>query len=181
MCSNESGQCLSLLPPGIFGQVAVFSAGYVGSAVAGAGLLIATFRFKLRRWVLGAAAVWLTLMALLYARDAFTLLFCFGTAGVLGAAAKWLPEDAVDLLNLFLAAFSMLYVVLDLRDDLWSATRAQTDAALLADLTYVPSIVWALIWSVASLAILGGAAWFAFSGPGSSRQASKRLRPTVEY
>lgn len=158
--TDQSGQCLSLLPPSIFGQIFVYSSGYVGSAVAGGALLLATLRFNLRRWVLGATCVWLVVMGLLYAGDPFTLLFCLGTAGVMAAGAKWLPTGAVDVVNLFIAAFSGLYVVFDLRDDLWdSAVRARSDAALLSDLTIVPAFLWAGIWTLLAFGILALAVW----------------------
>ncbi len=155
LASNESGYCISRLPEGTLRQIAVYSAGYVGSAIAGSLLLLATFRFRLRRAVLGGMSVWLAGMGLLYGRDPFTLFFCLGGAAALGLGAKFLPDGAADALNLFLAAFSSLYAVIDLRDDLWnSAVRGRSDAALLADLTYVPSIVWAGLWTLGSLVIL---------------------------
>lgn len=160
LAANESGSCLSLLPPGVFAKVAVYSGGYLGSAVAGAGLLLATFRFRLGRWVLGAACVWLGVMGVLYAGDTFTLAFCLGTALVMGLGAKFLPNGAVDFVNLFIAAFTSLYAVFDLRDDLWnSAVRARSDAALLADLTWVPAVVWAVLWTVLGVGLLAWAAY----------------------
>jgi hypothetical protein len=156
LAANESGSCLSSLPSGTLAQVAVYSAGYVGSALAGAFLLLATFRFRLRRVVLGAACVWLAVMGVLYAGDGFTLAFCMGTAVVLGLAAKYLPEGGVDMLNLFLATFTALYVAFDLRSDLWhGASGSVSDAALLANVTPVPSWAWATIWSCVSLLVLG--------------------------
>ncbi|XXF75992.1 M50 family metallopeptidase [Myxococcaceae bacterium GXIMD 01537] len=160
LASNESGACMSRLPEGVLRQVAVYSAGYVGSAVAGAVLLLATFRLGLRRWMLGAACVWLGVMGVLYARDPFTLMFCAGTALALGLAAKYLPDGLVEVLNLFLATFTALYAAFDLRSDLWnSAVRAQSDASMLAERTHVPAMVWAVIWSLLSLALLGAAAY----------------------
>ncbi|WP_141589609.1 MULTISPECIES: M50 family metallopeptidase [unclassified Myxococcus] len=160
LAANESGSCLSRLPPGLFAKVAVYSGGYLGSAVAGAGLMLATFRFRLRRWVLGTASVWLTVMGLVYAGDGFTLLFCLGTAVVLALGAKFLPDGVVDALNLFIAAFTALYALFDLRSDLWnSAVRSQSDAALLADLTYVPAVVWAALWSLLAIGLLAVAAY----------------------
>jgi hypothetical protein len=144
----------------------VYSAGYLGSAIAGGILVLATLRYSAGRWVMGAAAVWLALMGLMYGRDPFTLLFCFGTSAAMGAGAKYLPKGAVDAVNLFIASFSALYAAFDLRSDLWdSAARAHTDAALLADHTLVPAIVWALLWSLASLAILGVFLWRAVQAP----------------
>jgi hypothetical protein len=163
---NEGGQCLSRLPDSALGAIVVYSAGYVGSALVGGVLLLSTYRYRARRWMLGAAAVWLVVMALLYGRDAFTLAFCLGTAGALGLAARFLPQDLVDVVNLFLAAFCSLYAVFDLRSDLWDgATRARSDAALLAQITYVPSVVWAALWTLASLAILGAFLWRALQAP----------------
>ncbi|WP_309889252.1 M50 family metallopeptidase [Archangium sp.] len=156
LAANESGSCLSRLPSGMMAQVAVYSAGYLGSALTGAFLLLATFRFRLRRVVLGAACVWLAGMGVLYAGDSFTRAFCMGTALVLGLAAKYLPEGGVDMLNLLLATFTALYVAFDLRSDLWhGAEGSVSDAALLANVTPVPSWAWAAIWSFASLALLG--------------------------
>ncbi len=159
---DESGACLSRVPNGFLAQVVVYSSGYVGSAVAGAALLLATFRFRLRRAVLVAGSIWLAVMGVAYAGNLFTLLFCLGTAGLLAACARLLPDGAVEVLNLFVAAFSALYVVFDLRDDLWDhRVRAISDAALLAELTWVPEILWAVLWTLFSLAILGAAAWSA--------------------
>lgn len=155
LSSDQSGYCLSRLPEGTLRQITVYSAGYLGSTIAGSLLLLATFRFRMRRAVLGGMSVWLAVVGLLYGRDTFTLFFCFGAAAALGLAAKFLPDGAADALNLFLAAFSVLYAVIDLRDDLWDgAVRTRSDAALLSDLTYVPSIVWAAVWTVGSVVIL---------------------------
>jgi hypothetical protein len=171
--SDESGACLSLLPPGVFRQIIVFSAGYLGSAVMGAVLMLATFRFRARRLVLGAACVWLTVMGVMYARDTFTLAFCLGTAVVLGLAAKFLPVGAVEVVNLFLAAFTALYALFDFRSDLWNgAVRGSSDAGLLAAQTWVPAIVWAALWTLLGIALLGWAAYksmHADSGPSQIR------------
>ncbi|HVE86705.1 MAG TPA: M50 family metallopeptidase [Myxococcales bacterium] len=163
---NEAGQCLSRLPDSALGATIVYSAGYVGSALVGGVLLLSTYRYGVRRWMLGAASAWLVVMGLLYGRDLFTIAFCLGTAAVLAAAARWLPAELVDVVNLFLAAFCALYAVFDLRSDLWDgATRAHSDAALLAQLTSVPPIIWAVLWTAASLAILGAFLWRALRAP----------------
>ncbi|MFT3709827.1 MAG: M50 family metallopeptidase [Archangium sp.] len=157
---DQGGQCLSRIPEGFFAKVIVFSAGYVGSAIISVLLLVASFRFDARRAMLGAACVWLALMGVFYARDAFTLAFSIGMAVAFGLGAKFLPKDVVGGLNVFIASFTALYAVMDLKDDLWnSAVRAHSDAQLLADVTIVPAIVWAVLWSVLSVAILIAGAW----------------------
>ncbi len=160
IAANQSGACLSYLPPGWGAKVLVYSAGYLGSALAGGALILATLRFRASRWVLGILCLWLLVMATFYAGDLFTLLFCVATALALGMGAKLLPVSVVDLVNLFLAAFSSLYVLFDLREGLWNPlARAHSDAALLANLTFVPAIIWAAIWTLLALALLALFAW----------------------
>jgi dolichyl-phosphate-mannose--protein O-mannosyl transferase len=67
----------------------------------------------------------------------------------------------VDFVNLFIAAFTALYAVFDLRDDLWNpAVRSRSDAALLADLTWVPAVVWAGLWTLLAVGLLAAAAYW---------------------
>ncbi len=152
---NESGECLSSIPTSFFARTIVYSAGYVGSALISVVLLLLTFRFDLRRLVLGAACVWLVLMGVFYARDPFTLAFCAGMAAAFGLGARFLPPQVVGVVNLFLASFTALYAAMDLKDDLWnSAVRARSDAQLLADITPIPALVWATVWTALSAALL---------------------------
>jgi hypothetical protein len=159
---DESGACLSRIPEGFFARAIVFSAGYVGSAIIAVLLLVLSFRFNARRAMLFAACGWLALMGIFYARDGFTLLFALVMAGMFGVGAKWLPDALVGALNLFIASFTALYAVMDLKDDLWnSAVRSHSDAQLLADLTIVPAVLWAALWTLVSVAVLLGGAWLA--------------------
>ncbi len=177
--ADQSGECFSLLPEGVFRRIIVFSAGYLGSSVAGAALLLATFRFRLRRWVLGAACVWLVVMGVLYVspRDLFTLAFCLGTAVVMGLAAKFLPDGAVDVVNLFLAAFTALYALFDFREDLWnSAVRGHSDAGLLAQQTWVPAIIWAGLWTLMGIGLLG---WAAYKSMHAEHRSSRMRMPPL--
>jgi hypothetical protein len=160
---DESGRCLSSLPRSYLAQVLVYSAGYVGSALAGAALLLATLRYQAGRGLLLLGAGWLTVMGALYARDLFTFAFCAVMAVALAVAGRKLPLGAIQLLNLFLAAFTSLYALFDLRDDLWSSPGgAVTDAALLAELTLIPAGISALLWTLLSLGALGGALYLSF-------------------
>ncbi|MFZ5441524.1 MAG: M50 family metallopeptidase [Myxococcota bacterium] len=163
---NEGGECLSRIPDGFFARVLVFSAGYVGSAIISVLLLVLSFRFNARRVMLAFACVWLAAMGLFYARDGFTLLFAAVMAVAFGVGAKWLPDALVGGLNLFIASFTALYAVMDLKDDLWnSAVRSHSDAQLLADATVVPAIVWAALWTLLSVGVLAAGAWLALRGP----------------
>ena len=152
--ADESGQCLSSLPPGWLPQIAVYSAGYLGSAISGALQLVLAFRFRLHRPVLYAMGVWVTGMGVIYAGNTFTLAYCLGMGAVLLVLARVLPPGGVKALVTVIAVFTGLYALFDLRDDLWSPGGGPSDAALLAAHTHVPAVIWAFLWSVASVAVL---------------------------
>jgi hypothetical protein len=108
------------------------------------------------RWPLLALAGWCTLVALLYVRDAFTLLFVGACALALGILARfgapWLRRGVL----VFLAAFSCCYALYDIRDDLLHLTpfSGGSDADALARATFVPAIVWGVAWGALSIALL---------------------------
>jgi membrane-associated protease RseP (regulator of RpoE activity) len=152
--ADESGQCLSSLPAGWLPQIAVYSAGYIGSAVSGALQLVLAFRFRLHRAVLYAMGVWVTAMGVVYAGNAFTLAYCLGMGAVLLVLARLLPPGGVKALVMVIAVFTGLYALFDLRDDLWMPGVGPSDAVLLAAQTHVPAVIWALLWSAASVVVL---------------------------
>jgi Peptidase M50B-like len=162
---DEGGECLSRTPDGFWARSIVFSAGYVGSALISVLLLVLSFRFHVPRTMLALASGWLLTMGLLYARDPFTLFFSLSMAALFAAFARYLPEGLVSGLNLFIATFTALYAVVDLKDDLWnSGARSHSDAQLLANLTIVPAVVWAAVWTALGLGVLGSGAWVALQG-----------------
>ena len=181
--ADESGQCLSALPAGWLPQIAVYSAGYLGSALSGALQLVLAFRFRLHRAVLYAMGGWVTIMGLLYAGNAFTLAFCLLTGAVLLVLARLLPPGAVRATVMILAVFTGLYALFDLREDLWrSDVRGMSDAALLAAQTHVPALVWAFLWSALSVAVLmvaGSVALRAERKPTPALDALEELRSSA--
>jgi len=162
--ADESGQCLSSLPAGWLPQIAVYSAGYIGSAVSGALQLVLAFRFRLHRPVLYAMGVWVTAMGVVYAGNTFTLAYCLGMGAVLLVLARVLPPGGVKALVTVIAVFTGLYALFDLRDDLWSPGGGPSDAALLAAHTHVPAVIWALLWSAVSVGVLVLAGWVSLRG-----------------
>jgi len=159
--SLEGGLCTFRYQPTFFNTVVTASAGYLGSAIFGALLLVATLRYRAGKWVLAILCAGLSLVLILWVRDPFAVGVTLALAVVMGLGARFLPVDISQLFALFIAAFTSLYALFDLRDDLWSAERrAGTDAAILEKATHVPSIVWAVLWTLLGVGMLAGALWF---------------------
>jgi Peptidase M50B-like len=155
---DEGGVTWSRFNPTLFHQVLVSSAGYVGSTVSGCLLLFVASRSKEARLPLYLLAAWTGGVALLFVRDTFTLLFTLGcTTALLVLARLDLPAVVRRALLAFLAAFSVLYALYDIKDDLLhfaSRGGGQSDADALAKATFIPAIVWGVGWGLFSIALV---------------------------
>ena len=176
---RQGGACTFQIAPKFWNEVVTASAGYLGSSLTGALLLFATLRRGSGRLLLWLMSAFLALVCLLWARSLFTFSVALGMSAALALAAKYLPPTASGVAALFLASFTGLYAVFDLRDDLWSsARRAGTDAALLARATHVPSFVWAVLWSVIAFSMLAAAVYYGARGERKIRARSRVAVPT---
>lgn len=135
--------------------LATLSAGYLGSLAFGIGMLEAARRGpRASRLALGFLGALVLMIAALYVRTAFSL----AVAGVAGAlllvAAARLGHGARTLVLTFLGLTSALYALLDIRSDVLQRPHLESDAAMLADLTGVPTVVWGLLWTGIAAAAL---------------------------
>lgn len=144
-------------------RVIVASAGYIGSAIFGGVLIALHTRWLSARTLLLGMAIVFGLLCLLFVRN----LFGIATALVLTAAMLYaglkLAEDWRDTLlkvlalQLILDGYNNLFAVLSMA----RAGDSQTDAHTMAQLTWLPASFWAVLWIIASSAILFGVLRFA--------------------
>ena len=152
---DEAGLTLGRIVPSLWSQIVVSSAGYVGSTVSGCVLLWVAARSRAGRWPLIALAAWTGLVAVLWVRDGFTLLFVGGAAFALGLAARYGPSLLRRALLVFLGTFSVSYALYDIKDDLLHfASRGPSDADALARITFIPAVVWGVGWGLLSLGLV---------------------------
>ena len=170
---REGGYTLSLVPPGLWNQIVVSSAGYLGSTISGCVLLLLASRSRTGRWPLVALAVWTAAVAALWVRDSFTLVFVAGASLVLGLVARFGPSLLRRGLLVFLGTFSVAYALYDIRDDLLHfGSGVQSDADALARATLVPAIVWGVAWGLVSIVLVALTLRFVLSGRAPSSRAS---------
>jgi hypothetical protein len=134
----------------------VSSAGYLGSATFGGVLIALHARWLSARALLLGMAVVFGVLCALFVRN----LFGIASAGVLTvallAAGLKLPESWRDgllkvlALQLILDGYNSLFTVFALARD----GHAQTDAHAMAQMTWLPATAWAVLWMLASTAVL---------------------------
>jgi hypothetical protein len=138
----------------------IATAGYLGATAFGAWLLALGRTPGHARFALLAAASIAGGATVLFVRPWDNLFgFCWGIVIAVGLAIarKRLAPAAAELLAMFLGVQCALNALLDLRTLIELSTRyggEPTDAALMAQLTHVPSVAWAFSWSILALVIL---------------------------
>jgi hypothetical protein len=175
---DEGGVTWSRFNPTVLRQIVVSSAGYVGSTVSGCVLMFVASRSKEARIPLYALAVWTGAVAVLWVRDLFTLLFTLAcTAALFVLARVDLPAGVRRAVLAFLASFSVLYALFDIKDDLLhlgSRGGGVSDADALANATFIPAIVWGVAWGALSLALVLFALKWSLVGRSQSAAATAR-------
>lgn len=134
------------------------SAGYLGSLLFGLGMLIAAGARPQRvRLVLGAIGVLVLAAALLLVRGLFGLVFTALAGIALLVAARTVTVGAQRIILTVLGLTSAIYALLDIRSDVLSRPHLPSDAAMLHQMTGVPTLVWGLLWLVLGI----GLSWLA--------------------
>lgn len=156
VCSTRGGSAFVTL-----------SAGYLGSMLWGALILIGASRTRYDRYISGAIGACVLILTLLYVRNLFgfasALLFSFALI-LMG----WkLSERTNDFVLKVIGMTSCLYAVLDIVDDVLRRPGIGSDADMLAAHTGIPSLVWGVLWIVTSVAVTAASLWIASKGDGA--------------
>jgi hypothetical protein len=147
---NEGGACHC--PGG--NAFVTLSAGYLGSVLWGALLLvIATGKAKRHRITLMTVGVIVSVFTVLYVRNIFGLLFgAAAGAALIGAARSLTPQIQQGILTV-LGLTSSLYAILDIKSDILERPGLRSDAAMLSEITGIPTLVWGALWILVALVV----------------------------
>lgn len=152
------------------------SAGYIGTTVVGGILLLGSRTVRGATVMLWLGAAFLTLSTVLYVRgDAIGIAISIAWIAALSAAAIWLKDDtkvfAVQFLGVqqCLTAASSIFLLLDLV----TFNTGHNDATILAEMTNVPAMVWAVLWMLIGLIVIVLGIWAAWRSKPRS-QSPKR-------
>ena len=94
-----------------------------------------------------------------YVRPLLSFRFLFGLAagGGLLATGRFLSERKNDLLMRLIGLTSCLYAVAGIKSDVLERSYLRSDAAMLSELTGVPTLIWGALWLLVAVV---GAGWF---------------------
>ncbi len=132
----------------------ILSAGYVGSLLLGAMLLVMALRTHADRAVVALCGVVMLAVTLLYIRDLFAIAFCVAGGLALVATARFLPRQINDMVLRIIGLTSLIYVPYDIFDDTIRRSGLRSDARMLAEQYGGPTLFWGGLWLVLSLCVI---------------------------
>ena len=130
------------------------SAGYLGSLLIGLGLFLAALNSRADRAVMAVLGATMLIVALLYIRETFALVFCLGTGVAMLAMSRWLPHAVNDWALRLIGLTSMIYVPLDIFSDTLARSELRSDARMLAEEFGGPTVFWGGLWLGLSLVFI---------------------------
>jgi hypothetical protein len=168
--SDGSGLAYTIRPTGRIPTAIVASAGYVGTAVIGAGMLLVRNRRLAGAVGLGLLGAAMLLSTLLWVRNGFGII----ATPILGAAllaATRAPAEWSGRLYTFLAVTCCLNAITSIRvlfgSNLVVAGKpaGSSDAQTVAEALFLPAPVWAASWMLLAVVLVAGALYSSRTPP----------------
>jgi hypothetical protein len=154
----------------------VLSAGYLGSMLWGGLIVVAASRSKRQRWISLAIGVFVLAVTVLYVRSWFGFGFALLAASMLIVMGLKLSHDVNQFVLQVIGVTSCLYAVLDIVDDVLQRPGIGSDADMLADLTFVPSVVWGVIWIAIAVTVTAACLLVAAQKPAAASSPKTRFK-----
>lgn len=179
--ADTSGTAYSRGVGSVLGRAFISSAGYMGTSVFGALLLVLGATSERRsRLALGFVAAVMLLSELLFVRNLFGLVAIGAIGAALAAVAVRAPAGVVAALLNLIAAQSCINALLDIRNlfAVGGGTHAgvRSDAAAMADHLFLPYWFWASLWLLISLGILALTLRFVWRREDGARGPLRQVR-----
>ena len=155
---DTSGLTISFVPVGRIAGGLVASAGYLGAAIVGCVLMATTRVEKSAHRILQGLGACMLITLVFWIRNPFGVGVVLAWGVALIALARRGSRDAPRFLLSLLAIQVALNSVYDIRV-LFLIDRGPSDAATMARLFLLPSWMWATLWMLLSVTMLGATLW----------------------
>ncbi|MBN1220227.1 MAG: M50 family metallopeptidase [Anaerolineae bacterium] len=170
-------------------RLVVIPAGYLGVVLFGAVLILLGRSHRWGRIVLGSIGVGMILLSMRYGIPSiFSGYILSGIlttfSGVIfGGLFIWVALKAAPGWIIFLLHLIAMQAVLTAFADLFGLiglsarflNMPENDARSMAELTFIPAIVWAVLWAIVAVVLIGGAIWLTWLKPVKKEDASLEL------
>ncbi len=127
-------------------QFIIASAGYLGSIILGGVLLVQASRSKHTKLIGLILALIVIAVTLFYIRNSFGLIFGFSFGIALLLLSFFLPSVILEWILKFIGIVSCFYVLIDIKEDLFTTEYRGSDTDALQALTGIPALAWAALW-----------------------------------
>ncbi len=128
--------------------------GYLGSIIFGTLLFYSTYNKKFFPWINAAIGTVIFLFTVNVFEGLFAILFGLLFSVILLTIPFLYNNYITGYIFKFFGLASILYILVDIKEDLLTLTVRQTDAQLLSEMTYIPAIVWGSFYFLLALAAL---------------------------
>lgn len=149
----------------------IASAGYLGSLLIGASLLLLATLTRADRWIMAGLALLVAWLSLVYIRGSYGLVFGYATAAVMGLCAWAAPHRLNDVLLRVIGLVSLAYVPLDIWSDTLARSHLLSDARILAQNYGGGTWLWGGLWLLVSIVVVAWTVHRCLRGP-APRQAT---------
>ncbi len=130
------------------------SAGYLGSLFWGVLFVMLGFSKWLRpRWIISTVGLFVLFVTFWAVRSPFGMIFGLAFGAALMASGRFLSQKTNRILLLGLGLTSTLYAILDIKSDIIARPHLRSDAAMLAEMTGIPTVFWGFLWIAIALLV----------------------------
>ncbi|CCI43919.1 unnamed protein product [Albugo candida] len=143
-------------------QLVILPAGYIGSAIWGMGLMIASASV-LGSQIASGILLFFLFICIIIAQNKYLRLLNLGFIVFLGiflAISFQFNVEILQYITLFIGVMSCLFSIYDIWDDLISRRVNASDATIFAEITHTSSRCWGVIWGLIAICALTGAVYF---------------------
>jgi len=132
-------------------QFLIAFAGYPGSFLFGAALFFSTYKPKLKIFILSIIAVIIFLFAVNTMNNTLLSFLSILIAFSIFAINKFIPEPIANFIFRVIGLISCVYVIYDIKEDVFNNNNYLSDASLISEITGLSSTFWGLLWIFISL------------------------------
>ncbi|HQJ75150.1 MAG TPA: M50 family metallopeptidase [Bacteroidota bacterium] len=129
----------------------IANAGYLGSILLGGLLLVQSTKSKNIKFLGLFLSLSIFLITIFYIRNSFGIIFGISFSFILFLLTFILPKKILEWILKFIGLVSCFYVLIDIKEDLFSNPPKGTDANLLYQITGINAIFWAVLWGILAL------------------------------